>query len=147
MQSLNSEAAILSELDHPNVVNYHESFQEDGSLYIVMELADGMSLLDYIHSHAEKALKIPEATVWSIVIQICQALKYIHVNRGVFTKTLTLTLSLTLALTPTLNPAERLQCRILTRTRAVICVLHRLVTYCRSFQPQKWTLTQPFHTS
>jgi serine/threonine protein kinase len=63
VQNLNSEAAILSELDHPNVINYHESFQEEGSLYIVMELADGMSLLDFIHSHAEKATKIPEATV------------------------------------------------------------------------------------
>jgi serine/threonine protein kinase len=48
-----------------------------------------MSLLDYIHSHAEKGARIPEATVWRIVIQICQALKYIHVDRGVVHRDLT----------------------------------------------------------
>jgi hypothetical protein len=38
VQSLSSEAQILSELNHPNIINYYESFQEEGSLYIVMEL-------------------------------------------------------------------------------------------------------------
>ena len=36
-----SEVEILSRLEHPNIVNYHESFTHDnGQLYIIMELVE-----------------------------------------------------------------------------------------------------------
>ncbi|KAK3288119.1 hypothetical protein CYMTET_4424 [Cymbomonas tetramitiformis] len=57
---LNSEVRILSELDHPNIVRHYESFAEGNYLYIVMDLADGVSLLDFINSHSEKGQIMPE---------------------------------------------------------------------------------------
>ena len=34
---VNEEVAILAMLDHPNVVRYIESYEDDTNLYIVME--------------------------------------------------------------------------------------------------------------
>jgi serine/threonine protein kinase len=42
--SMNAEVKILSGLDHPNIINYYESFAHEGSLYIVMELVRTYSL-------------------------------------------------------------------------------------------------------
>ena len=47
-QVTNREVGILSKMKHPNVVKYHESFVESDKLYIVMELAEGTSLAEYL---------------------------------------------------------------------------------------------------
>lgn len=36
-----NEVRVLEILQHPNIISYHGSFVEDGSLYIVMDYADG----------------------------------------------------------------------------------------------------------
>ena len=33
------EVEMLKELKHPNIIKYHDSFADDGNLYIVMEYA------------------------------------------------------------------------------------------------------------
>ena len=43
-QSSLTEVSILKDLPHPNVIKYYSSFQERGSLYIVMEYAEGGDL-------------------------------------------------------------------------------------------------------
>jgi serine/threonine protein kinase len=42
---MREEIAILSSLDHPNVVNYIESFEDQKYLYIVMENVEGANEL------------------------------------------------------------------------------------------------------
>ena len=37
MQLVNEEVEILAYLDHPNIVKYIESYEDDQNLYIVME--------------------------------------------------------------------------------------------------------------
>ncbi|KAL3892563.1 MAG: hypothetical protein SGPRY_015012, partial [Prymnesium sp.] len=51
---LKREVAILSQLHHPNIIRYYESFQQGEALYIVMELVEGATLLDHLNSLAEK---------------------------------------------------------------------------------------------
>ena len=85
-----SEVEILSRLEHPNIVNYVESFTHDnGQLYIIMELVDGASLLDFITSAGEKRRRMSEEAVWDIFIQVVLALHYIHVEKGVVHRDLT----------------------------------------------------------
>ena len=35
------QVGLLSRLQHPNIIGYHDAFLEDGQLCIVMELASG----------------------------------------------------------------------------------------------------------
>ena len=84
-----SEVQILKQLEHPNIVNYLDSFREGGMLYIVMELVDGASLLDHITSTAEKGRRMREERVWDIFLQTVLALHYIHSEKGVVHRDLT----------------------------------------------------------
>ena len=85
-----SEVEILSRLEHPNIVNYYESFTlNNGLLYIVMELVEGASLLDLINSSAEKKQRMTEESVWEIFLQVVLALHYIHVEKGVVHRDIT----------------------------------------------------------
>lgn len=36
-----NEVKVLAMLDHPNIISYYDSFEEDGVLMIEMEYADG----------------------------------------------------------------------------------------------------------
>ena len=78
-----TEVDILSGLVHPNIVRYYESFVEAGSLYIVMELVDGVSLMDHLTSLAEKGQRMPEDRIWQILVQVTLALSYIHTEKGI----------------------------------------------------------------
>ncbi len=36
-----AQIRVLGMLDHPNIISYYDSFEEDGTLMIEMEYADG----------------------------------------------------------------------------------------------------------
>jgi NIMA (never in mitosis gene a)-related kinase 10 len=77
------EVAILKDLDHPNIIKYYTSFSEGQYIYIVMELLDGASLADFILSQSEKRQRVKEEVVWSILSQLCAALRYLHCEKHV----------------------------------------------------------------
>jgi NIMA (never in mitosis gene a)-related kinase 10 len=72
------EISILKGVDHPNIIKFYTSFVENDSVYIIMELHEGLSLSDYIQSLSEKRQKIKEETAWNIFFQCCSALRYLH---------------------------------------------------------------------
>ena len=43
-----NEVKVLSQMDHPNIVAYHDSFEKDGILMIEMEYADGGNLQEFL---------------------------------------------------------------------------------------------------
>ena len=43
-----NEVKVLSQMDHPNIVAYHDSFERDGILMIEMEYADGGNLQEFL---------------------------------------------------------------------------------------------------
>lgn len=73
------EAQAAAGLMHPNIVNIYDVGEEAGLHYIVMELAEGMTLQSYIH---KKGRLTPEETV-NISIQIAQGLEAAHNNNTV----------------------------------------------------------------
>lgn len=41
LEALRSEATLLDELDHPNIVKLHGYYEEDKTLYMALELCEG----------------------------------------------------------------------------------------------------------
>ncbi|XP_031465273.1 serine/threonine-protein kinase Nek4 isoform X2 [Phasianus colchicus] len=71
------EAQLLSQLKHPNIVAYRESWQgEDGLLYIVMGFCEGGDL--YHRLKEQKGKLLPENQVVEWFVQIAMALQYLH---------------------------------------------------------------------
>lgn len=75
------EIALLQRLDHPHIIKYLASFVEDGELFIVLELADGGDLAQFIQCFRAHSKLIPEATIWRYFSQVCAALKHMHLKR------------------------------------------------------------------
>ncbi|MDR1055746.1 MAG: serine/threonine protein kinase [Prevotellaceae bacterium] len=74
---LKKEAAILSRLQHPNIVKVLDIFEENNTAYMVMAFVDGESLKDIIRRKG----KLDEAASLKYVGQLCDALAEIHRNK------------------------------------------------------------------
>ncbi|XP_077133062.1 serine/threonine-protein kinase Nek4 isoform X3 [Ranitomeya variabilis] len=71
------EAQLLSQLKHPNIVAYKESWEgDDGLLYIAMSFCEGGDL--YHKLKEQKGKHLPESQVVEWFIQITMALQYLH---------------------------------------------------------------------
>lgn len=49
MDDILREVDILTKLDHPNIVKYYESYDDEKFLYLVMEYIGGGELFDHIY--------------------------------------------------------------------------------------------------
>lgn len=73
------EAAVMKELDHPNVVKYYESFIHlDTFLVIVMEYCERGDMSSVLEGCREKESHIDERDLVEWLIQLVDGLKYIH---------------------------------------------------------------------
>ncbi|RCN30894.1 kinase domain protein [Ancylostoma caninum] len=72
-----NEVHLLSRIEHPNIISYYDSFEEDGILMIEMEFADGGTLAQYL---TKCQSFIPEDTVTDLMIQMLSAVSYLHNN-------------------------------------------------------------------
>ncbi|XP_060766448.1 serine/threonine-protein kinase Nek4 isoform X3 [Neoarius graeffei] len=71
------EAQLLSQLKHPNIVTYRESWEgADYQLYIVMRFCEGGDL--YHRLKQQKGELLPERQVVEWFVQIAMALQYLH---------------------------------------------------------------------
>lgn len=75
-QDSKKEVAVLAQLNHPNIVTYRESFEEIGSLYIVMDFCEKGDLYSKINS--QRGILFAEEQVMDWFVQICLAIKHIH---------------------------------------------------------------------
>ncbi|CCW70529.1 unnamed protein product [Phytomonas sp. Hart1] len=69
------ECTILQKLKHPNIVRYVEQFENQRSLYIVMEYCDGGDLNAKIR---QSRLPMKESTIMYYFSQVCLAMEYLH---------------------------------------------------------------------
>lgn len=77
-EMLHNEIAILLSLHHPRVVSLFDVVEEFSKLHLVMELAEGGSLNDYILDMGS----LPENEASGIFCQIAEGVQYIH-SKGV----------------------------------------------------------------
>ncbi|XP_028817996.1 serine/threonine-protein kinase Nek1 isoform X2 [Denticeps clupeoides] len=75
-QESRKEVAVLANMSHPNIVQYKESFEESGCLYIVMDYCEGGDLFKKINS--QKGVLFQEEQILDWFVQICLALKHVH---------------------------------------------------------------------
>ncbi|HLI89935.1 MAG TPA: serine/threonine-protein kinase [Ktedonobacteraceae bacterium] len=78
VERFNLEARLVARLSHPNIVTVHDASEQQGHLYIVMQLVDGGTLkgrLDKLHSEG-KVMNLADAV--SIFTHIADALTYAH---------------------------------------------------------------------
>ncbi|BBM85794.1 serine/threonine-protein kinase [Candidatus Uabimicrobium amorphum] len=66
------EAAIMTQLDHPNIVRLYD-FGDAPQSYLTMEYIDGFTLEDLI-----RAKKVPPKFLLQVLIKVCEALSHAH---------------------------------------------------------------------
>lgn len=79
--ALNFEVSALERLQHSNIIQYHESFRNEGYLCIVIDYAEGGDLSNRIKMAKSNGYKFLEAQIWKWFMQLCIALNYIHENK------------------------------------------------------------------
>src|SRR5215469_8305707 len=78
VERFNLEARLVARLSHPNIVTVHDANEQNGHLYIVMQLVDGGTLkqrFDQLQSEG-RVMGIDE--VVSIFTQLAASLAYAH---------------------------------------------------------------------
>ena len=79
MNTLN-EITLLSGINHPNVVEYKDSFLSDQSSYLclVMDFAPKGDVFAKIKQCKDNETFIEESEIWNILIQVLRGLKALH---------------------------------------------------------------------
>jgi calcium-dependent protein kinase len=74
IQAFSQEIEILKSLDHPNCIRMHEVFEDDVSLFLVMDVCKGGELFERIQSKGSYSEKEAAA----VIRQITEAVRYLH---------------------------------------------------------------------
>lgn len=78
VQRFRAEASVLASLNHDNLVKVYALSEEDGDLFFVMELVEGMSLTEVVQDFVDQRQWIPKARVVPIINQVASALEAMH---------------------------------------------------------------------
>jgi len=74
------EVRIIAKMDHPNIVKYYETYEDEHYIHIVMEYLKGEDLFKLIV--AKKNYNFTEKDIAEIISCLMKALSYIH-NQGI----------------------------------------------------------------
>ena len=76
LSSFIKEAQILAKLNHKNIVNIDDFFEENNTAYFVMPYVVGISLGEYIN----RTETFSEIQIYNIIMPILEGLKEVHEN-------------------------------------------------------------------
>ena len=83
LNQVEKEIKLLENLRHPHVITYFNSFKENGNIYIIIEYINGGSLEELLLKNIEQKKRIPEKTLWDLLIQSLSGLLYLHEKRKI----------------------------------------------------------------
>ena len=69
---------ILSKLNHPNLVKYITSYEDEEGIYIIMEFCIYGDLYSLLHMVKKKKVYVNEVIIWEIAYQCLLGLEYLH---------------------------------------------------------------------
>ncbi|XP_065827270.1 serine/threonine-protein kinase Nek11-like [Oscarella lobularis] len=75
------EAKLLSKLDHPHIVKFHDSFLDGEYFYIVTEYCEGGDLDGKIKKWRESGKEFDDKLILAWFIQLVMAVQYLHDRR------------------------------------------------------------------
>ncbi|MCB9682921.1 MAG: protein kinase [Alphaproteobacteria bacterium] len=78
MARFEAEAQTMALLEHPHIVRVYDVDRDDDHAYIVMELVEGGSLVDWLETHGP----MPPRLAVDVIVEVCQALQFSH-GKGV----------------------------------------------------------------
>ena len=73
------ESRNLSVCDTPSVVKVFDTFEANGTAYVVMELVEGVTLKEYMKSRDDRPIEVEEAR--RLILQAAEALEYLHAKK------------------------------------------------------------------
>lgn len=76
------EARITSRLDHPNVVRVLDYGRERSELFMTLEFVDGPSVARLLRKAARDHVELPIGVAGALVVQLLDALTYVHTALG-----------------------------------------------------------------
>ncbi|KAL4464498.1 hypothetical protein ABPG72_003908 [Tetrahymena utriculariae] len=74
IQGIEREVRVHSLLKHPNIIEYHDSFQENEFIFIVLDYASNGNLYSLLY----KKRSFSEKEAYKYFSQTCEAIKYLH---------------------------------------------------------------------
>ena len=78
LKNLICEIQVLAKLDHPNIVKYYETYDDDKNFHLVMELCEGGELFERI----VKNKRLSEKMAAEILFKLTHAISHCH-SRGI----------------------------------------------------------------
>jgi serine/threonine kinase 3 len=72
------EIKIMKDLKSPYTLKYYGCYNKDDAIWIIMEYCDGGSLQDIIDARENEEVCLTEQQIAQIVVQVLQALEYLH---------------------------------------------------------------------
>lgn len=77
IQCIIDEVKILRSVDHPNIVKYFETYEDDNLIHIVMEYIPGQNLFELLTSRRHKK-RFCEQEICQLVTSILKAIVFLH---------------------------------------------------------------------
>jgi serine/threonine protein kinase len=78
VERFNLEARLVARLSHPNIVTVHDAGEQNGHLYIVMQLVNGGTLKQRLDAWHRQGRTLDTAEVVQVFSQLADALSYAH---------------------------------------------------------------------
>ena len=74
------EIYMIKSLDHPNIINVREYYEDKERVYVCLEYLKGGELFEEINAKRKKLKRYTEKQTARIIYQLTSALDYLHQN-------------------------------------------------------------------